>query len=73
MGQGGLKPEVNLDLVAEPKPLAWSRSLFNGLAQIIVQSTKDAGEIKLTASAVGLSSATITVQTQPCAPRPAVP
>ena len=71
-GQGGLKPEVNLDLVGEPTTLQWSRSLFNGIAQIIVQSTKDAGEIKLTASADGLQPATTTVQAQPCAPRPAI-
>ena len=51
----------------------WSRSLFNGLAQIIVQSTRDAGEIKLTATADGLTLAAATVQTQPCAPRPSVP
>ena len=73
MGRGGLKPEVNLDIIAEPKPLPWSRSLFNGLAQIIVQSTKDAGEIKLTATADGLEPATAVVQTQPCAPRPSMP
>jgi beta-galactosidase len=72
-GGGGLKSDVNLDLVDEPKPLPWARSLFNGLAQVIVESAKDAGEIKLTAGADGLQPATITVQTQPCAPRPAVP
>ena len=49
------------------------RSLFNGLAQVIVQSTRDAGEIKLTASADGLKPATATVQTLPGAPRPFVP
>ncbi len=51
----------------------WSRSLFNGLAQIIVQSTRDAGEFKLTASAADLRSAAATVQTQRCAPRPSAP
>ena len=51
----------------------WSRSLFNGLAQIIVQSTRDAGEIKLTATADGLTPATTVVKTQPCVPRPFVP
>ncbi|HEY5234452.1 MAG TPA: beta-galactosidase GalA [Verrucomicrobiae bacterium] len=51
----------------------WSRSLFNGLAQIIVQSTRDAGEIKLTATADGLTPATAVEQTLPCTPRPAVP
>ena len=72
-GRGGLKPDVNLDIVAEPKPLAWSRSLFNGLAQIIVQSTRDAGEFKLSASSDGLKPATAVVQTQSCTPRPSVP
>jgi beta-galactosidase len=72
-GQGGLKPNVNLDLIAEAKLLSWSRSLFNGRAQIIVQSTKNAGEIKLAASADGLKPATAIMQTQPCAPRPSVP
>jgi beta-galactosidase len=49
------------------------RSLFNGLAQVIVQSAHDAGQIKLTATATGLASATAIMQAQPCAPRPAVP
>jgi beta-galactosidase len=48
-------------------------NIYNGLAQIIVQSTKEAGEIKLTASAGGLSPAALTLKTQPCAPRPFVP
>ena len=51
----------------------WSRSLFNGLAQIIVQSTRDAGEIKLTATADGLTPTTTVVKTQPCVPRPSAP
>jgi beta-galactosidase len=49
------------------------RSLFNGLAQIIVQSTRDAGEIKLTATADGLTSTTTLLITQPSTPRPSVP
>jgi beta-galactosidase len=47
--------------------------IYNGLAQIIVQSTKEAGEIKLTASAGGLTPAALTLKTQPCASRPFVP
>jgi beta-galactosidase len=70
---GGLNPNVTVDIIAKPATLPWSRSLFNGLAQIIVQSTKDAGEIKLSASADGLAPATTTVNTQPCTPRPSVP
>jgi beta-galactosidase len=55
-----------------PAPI-WQRSLFNGLAQIIVQSSKDAGEIKLTATADGLAPAATTVNTQPSTSRPSVP
>jgi len=72
-GRGGLDQDINLELVGKPRPQPWSRSLFNGLAQIIVQSTQGSGEIKLTAAADGLQSATATVQTQPCVLRPSVP
>lgn len=51
----------------------WSRSLFNGLAQVIVQSTKVAGEIKLTANAEGLNPAASIVQTQSASLCPSVP
>jgi len=50
----------------------WSRSVFNGLAQIIVQSTKEVGEIKLTASADGLQSVSSVVKTQASALRPSI-
>jgi beta-galactosidase len=70
---GGLNPNVSVDVLGEPRPAPWSRSLFNGLAQVIVQSTHDAGEIKLTASADGLAPAAATVRTQPCEPRPFMP
>jgi beta-galactosidase len=72
-GSGGLNPDVNVEIDGKPVVPAWSRSAFNGLAQVIVQSTKEAGEIKLTASAEGLQSATTTVATQPAAQRPSVP
>ncbi len=72
-GSGGLTMDVNLELLSDPVPPAWSRSLFNGLAEVIVQSTKDAGEIKLTASADGLTPATATVQAQAVTLRPSVP
>ena len=71
-GQGGLNPNVSVDIIGKPSAPQWSRSLFNGLAQVIVQSTRDAGEFKLTASAEGLAPATMVVNTQPCAPRPSV-
>ena len=72
-GQGGLNPDVDVQITEHPVPAAWSRSLFNGLAQIIVQSTRNAGDIKLSAMSDGLAPATVTVQAQPCAPKPSVP
>ena len=72
-GMGGLSPDVNVEMLGKPAAPAWSRSLFNGLAQVIVQSSKDAGKIKLTATADGLQSATATVTTVPGGERPSVP
>ena len=72
-GTGGLVMGVNVELTGQPVAPAWSRSVFNGLAQIMVQSTKDADEIKLTASADGLTPVTATIQSQACVPRPFVP
>ncbi len=72
-GQGGLNPDVNVELLGKPMPTPWSRSLFNGRAQVIVQSSRDAGEIKLTASADGLQPATATVTTVAGGVRPSVP
>jgi beta-galactosidase len=57
---------------AKPDP-AWARSLFNGLAQVIVQSTSQAGEFKLSTNSDGLMPATAVVQTKPCKLRPSVP
>jgi beta-galactosidase len=72
-GPGGLNKGVTLNFQEKAVAPEWQRSVFNGLAQIIVQSTKEPGAIKLTASADGLSPATVPVQSQPCTPRPAVP
>jgi len=72
-GTGGLVMGVNVEITGQPVMPAWSRSVFNGLAQIMVQSTKDAGEIKLTASADGLTPATATIQAAASTPRPFVP
>lgn len=51
----------------------WKRRAFNGLAQVIVQSERLAGEITLTASADGLSEGVVKIRTRYTAPRPAVP
>jgi beta-galactosidase len=72
-GAGGLNHNVNVEIVGPPDAVDWSRSVFNGLAQVMVQSAKDAGEIKLTATADGLNPATTIVTAQPAASRPSVP
>ena len=41
----------------------WQRRVFNGWAQVIVQSTGQAGDASLTARAPGLAPATIRLQT----------
>ncbi|MGA2748303.1 MAG: beta-galactosidase GalA [Verrucomicrobiota bacterium] len=43
----------------------WKRCLFSGLAQVIVQSTGDPGEITLTADAQGVSESVLKLQAQP--------
>jgi beta-galactosidase len=42
----------------------WERSLFSGKAQVIVESTKESGDCKLTAKSSGLTPATITIPVQ---------
>jgi beta-galactosidase len=58
--------------VTTPAPPA-RRSLFNGLAQVIVQSTREPGEIRLTAGSDGLPPAEAIVTARPATPRAAVP
>lgn len=48
--------------VIYPAP-QWKRKVFNGLAQIIIQSTKQQSEIILNASSTGLKSAQIKIKT----------
>ena len=68
------EPNTDPGLVQTISPSSqWKRNLFNGLAQVIVQSTKMSGELILKASAEGLKQAVIKIQTQPVSPRPAVP
>ena len=64
--------EPDVYLPAGDRTPEWQRSLFNGLAQIIVQATQAPGEIKLTAHADGLTPVTLTIPAQPATPRPAV-
>jgi beta-galactosidase len=72
-GDGGINKGVALVIQEKPEVANWKRSVFNGLAQILVQSGKEAGELKLTARAEGLAPATLTVPSEAGPARPAVP
>ena len=72
-GEGGLNGGVTLEIQEAPAPLAWKRSVFNGLAQVVIQSNKTPGELKLLASSAGLAKASVSIQAKACTPRPAVP
>ncbi len=69
----GLNKGVMLRFVANPPAVEWRRSVFNGLAQIIVKSTRQSGPLTLTARSNGLKPAVVTIQAAPATPRPAVP
>jgi beta-galactosidase len=69
---GGINKGASLEFHEKPAPANWQRSVFNGLAQVIVQASKQPGEMKLTARAEGLKPAEITLTSRPCTPRPAV-
>jgi len=72
-GEGGMNPDVTVEITGKPVNSDWSRSLFNGLAQVIVQASREAGDFKLTATADGLQSASTTVAAKPAPLRPSVP
>jgi beta-galactosidase len=63
-GPGGLNNGVTLELAEKAQMPQWQRSAFNGLAQIIVQSATEPGEIRLTATADGLTPATMQIQSK---------
>lgn len=50
----------------------WKRGLFSGLAQVIVQSTKEAGDIKITASSQGLKTGELIIRSAPTVARPSI-
>jgi len=79
-GAGKLIGVGNGDPNCQESDKAPARSLFNGLAQVIVQSMKRPGEIHIEATkdlkqwdAPVLTPAQLTITTKPVQPRPAVP
>ena len=49
------------------------RRAFNGLCQVIILSSRETGEIKLTAESPGLRSGSIIIRAENCTSRPFVP
>ena len=66
-------PDTNANAADKPSSPAWQRHVFNGVAQVIVQSAQKPGTIQLTARADGLEPSALEITVQPCTPRPALP
>lgn len=69
--RGGIQGSPGLVRMTVP-PTPWKRSLFSGLAQIIVQSAGQPGEITLTAKSPGVTDGVLKLEAQPAALRAAV-
>ena len=58
------EPNTDPGLIQVIEPAGqWTRKAFNGLAQVIVQSSRQSGEITLSAESPGLKQATIKIRT----------
>jgi beta-galactosidase len=67
------EPNTDAGLVQLVVPTPqWKRSLFNGKAEVIVQSAKQPGNLILKASGNGLKETVLKIQTQPGSLRPSV-
>jgi beta-galactosidase len=69
-GPGGINKGVTLSYPSKAVTVNWKRRVFNGLAQVIVQSGTKPGEIRLTAHADGLAAKTVVIETKGQGPRP---
>ena len=61
----GISRGVGLLFQENPASVEWRRSAFNGLAEVIVQSSKQPGTLTLTARSDGLQAASFTLQSHP--------
>jgi len=72
-GDGGINKGVSLSFQSKPVPANWKRSVFNGLAQVIIQAGREPSEIRLTAHSGGLADNTVVIQARGHSPRPEAP
>ena len=68
-GDGGINKGVSLSIPRKAVPVKWKRTVFNGLAQVIVQSGTEAGEIRLTAYSDGLVGNAVVIEAKGHGPR----
>jgi len=71
-GAAGVNDGAELRFYQRPPPPTWSRSTFNGLAQVIVGTTNAAGALELSARVPGLTSAALRIEAAAAKPRPFV-
>lgn len=69
-GPGGINKGVSLSMPGKAAPMIWKRSVFNGLAQVIVQSGTEPGEIRLKAHSERLLGSTVMIQAKGHSPLP---
>ena len=66
-------PEASLALLNDAPAPSWTRSLFNGYAQVILSSTGEPGDVTLTASARGVQPASVRLKAEPRSVPPVLP
>ena len=71
-GNGRIIGIGNGDPSSHESDKAMKRKAFNGLCQVIVQSSREPGEIRLTAESPGLKSISVTIHAEDCKSRPFV-
>jgi beta-galactosidase len=72
-GQGGLGGGAAIRVREKPVAPDWKRSVFNGLAQVIVKAGREPGEIRLTARSEGLRDAVLSIPSRARPLRPSAP
>jgi beta-galactosidase len=71
--EGGLNNGASVEIQQPSVPVKWKRSVFNGLAQVLIQSSKNSGQLKLTARSGDLKAGAVSIEVKSCTPRPALP
>jgi beta-galactosidase len=72
-GPGGVNKGAWLEIRQQTVPPRWQRSVFNGLAQLILQASKENGALTLKVTSPGLDPAAVTITCRQAEARPAVP